>query len=275
MDNDHLDYYKTFDNIVKTFNCFAKNVEENGLLVTNADDPNCYNLNNVVSSKFISYGIENEEADFVAKNITYNNNGFASFDVYKNGNLYTSINLSVAGKHNVLNALACIAVCDYYGINKEIVSSSLKSFTGAERRLEYKGSLPNNVSIFDDYAHHPTEIKAIANAIKNKKFNKSWVIFQPHTYSRPKLLLDDFADAFSNFDNIVLLDIYAAREKDPLDISSKDLEAKLTLKNKNVKYIPNFDEATAFIKESVNRDDIIITLGAGTVTKLGPMLLEK
>lgn len=275
MDNDHLDYYKTFDNIVKTFNCFAKNVEENGLLVTNADDPNCYNLKNVVSSKFISYGIENEEADFVAKNITYNNNGFASFDVYKNGNLYTSINLSVAGKHNVLNALACIAVCDYYGINKEIVSSSLKSFTGAERRLEYKGSLPNNVSIFDDYAHHPTEIKAIANAIKNKKFNKSWVIFQPHTYSRTKLLLDDFADALSNFDNIVLLDIYAAREKDPLDISSKDLEAKLTLKNKNVKYIPNFDEATAFIKESVNRDDIIITLGAGTVTKLGPMLLEK
>ena len=275
MDNDHLDYYKTFDNIVKTFNCFAKNVEENGLLVTNADDPNCYNLKNVVSSKFISYGIENEEADFVAKNITYNNNGFASFDVYKNGNLYTSINLSVAGKHNVLNALACIAVCDYYGINKEIVSSSLKSFTGAERRLEYKGSLPNNVSIFDDDAHHPTEIKAIANAIKNKKFNKSWVIFQPHTYSRTKLLLDDFADALSNFDNIVLLDIYAAREKDPLDISSKDLEAKLTLKNKNVKYIPNFDEATAFIKESVNRDDIIITLGAGTVTKLGPMLLEK
>lgn len=275
MDNDHLDYYKTFDNIVKTFNCFAKNVEENGLLVTNADDPNCYNLKNVVSSKFISYGIENEEADFVAKNITYNNNGFASFDVYKNGNLYTSISLSVAGKHNVLNALACIAVCDYYGINKEIVSSSLKSFTGAERRLEYKGSLPNNVSIFDDYAHHPTEIKAIANAIKNKKFNKSWVIFQPHTYSRTKLLLDDFADALSNFDNIVLLDIYAAREKDPLDISSKDLEAKLTLKNKNVKYIPNFDEATAFIKESVNRDDIIITLGAGTVTKLGPMLLEK
>lgn len=275
MDNDHLDYYKTFDNIVKTFNSFAKNVEENGLLVTNADDPNCYNLKNVVSSKFISYGIENEEADFVAKNITYNNNGFASFDVYKNGNLYTSINLSVAGRHNVLNALACIAVCDYYGINKEIVSSSLKSFTGAERRLEYKGSLPNNVSIFDDYAHHPTEIKAIANAIKNKKFNKSWVIFQPHTYSRTKLLLDDFADALSNFDNIVLLDIYAAREKDPLDISSKDLEAKLTLKNKNVKYIPNFDEATAFIKESVNRDDIIITLGAGTVTKLGPMLLEK
>ena len=275
MDNDHLDYYKTFDNIVKTFNEFAKNVDEGGLLVTNADDPNCYNLKNIATSKFISYGIENSNADFVAKNISFDNNGFASFDVYKNNNYYSSIKLSVAGKHNVLNSLACIAVCDYYGIDKNIVSSSLNSFTGAERRLEYKGSLPNNVSIFDDYAHHPTEIKAIANAIKNKTYNKSWVIFQPHTYSRTKLLLDDFADALSNFDNIILLDIYAAREKDNHEISSKDLADKLSLKNKNVKYIPDFEKVTSFIKESVKNDDIIITLGAGTVTKLGPMILNK
>ena len=133
--------------------------------------------------------------------------------MYKNNEFYEKISLSVAGKHNVLNALACISVCDYYGISKGIIKSSLKEFTGASRRLEFKGIIPQNVSIFDDYAHHPTEILATANAIKNKKYNESWVIFQPHTYSRTASLLDDFAKSLSNFDNIILLDIYAAREK--------------------------------------------------------------
>jgi UDP-N-acetylmuramate--alanine ligase len=274
IDNDHLDYYKTFDNIVKTFKDFALLLDEDGLLVTNADDKNCFELKQIVKSKFISYGIENENADLVAKNITFNKNGFAQFDVYKNNKFFTNIELSVAGKHNVLNALACIAVCNYYGINEEIIKSSLKSFTGAERRLEYKGSLPNDVPIFDDYAHHPTEIKATANAIKNKTYNESWVIFQPHTYSRTKLLLDDFADALSNFDNIILLDIYAAREQNTFDISSKDLANKMIANGKNVIYMPDFSEVVKYIKENVKKDDIVITLGAGTVTKIGPMLLE-
>lgn len=275
IDNDHLDYYKTFDNIVKTFKDFSLLLDEDGLLVTNADDPNCLNLKNNIKSKFISYGIENQDANFVAKNISFDKNGFATFDVFKNNELFTNISLSVAGKHNILNALAYIAVCDYYGIEKEIIASSLKSFTGAERRLEYKGTLENDVAIFDDYAHHPTEIKATANAIKNKEFNESWVIFQPHTYSRTKLLLDDFADAVSKFDHIILLDIYAAREKNTFDISSKDLVDKInSIENKAI-YMPNFDEVVNYVKNNVQKDDIIITLGAGTVTKLGPMLLEK
>ncbi len=274
IDNDHLDYYKTFDNIIKTFNDFALLLEPNGLLVTNADDANCYKLKDIVKSKFISYGIENENANFVAKNITFNNNGFAIFDVYKNNEFYTSIELSIAGKHNVLNALACTAVCDYYGIDSNTIVKSLKSFKGAERRLEFKGSLPNNVNIFDDYAHHPTEIKATANSIKNKKHNKSWVIFQPHTYSRTKLLLDDFADAISNFDNIIILDIYAAREKNTFDISSKDLVNKLNENSKSAIYMPNFDDVVSYIKSNVEKDDIVITLGAGTVTDIGPMLIK-
>ena len=274
IDNDHLDYYKTFDNIIKTFNDFALLLEPNGLLVTNADDANCYKLKDIVKSKFISYGIENENANFVAKNITFNNNGFAIFDVYKNNEFYTSIELSIAGKHIVLNALACTAVCYYYGIDSNTIVKSLKSFKGAERRLEFKGSLPNNVNIFDDYAHHPTEIKATANSIKNKKHNKSWVIFQPHTYSRTKLLLDDFADAISNFDNIIILDIYAAREKNTFDISSKDLVNKLNENSKSAIYMPNFDDVVSYIKSNVEKDDIVITLGAGTVTDIGPMLIK-
>lgn len=274
IDNDHLDYYKTFDNVINTFKEFSLLLDENGLLVTNADDPNCYNLKNIVKSKFISYGIDNENADFIAKNISFDKNGFANFDVYKNNNLYEHIELSITGRHNILNALACIAVCDYYNINSNSIATSLKSFTGAERRLEFKGKLPNNVSIFDDYAHHPTEIKATASAVKNKEYNESWVIFQPHTYSRTKLLLNDFADAISNFDNIIILDIYAAREKNTFDISSKDLADKITSLGKKAIYMPDFNEVVSYIKKNVKENDIVITLGAGTVTNIGPMLLD-
>ncbi|MBR3614261.1 MAG: UDP-N-acetylmuramate--L-alanine ligase [Clostridia bacterium] len=274
IDNDHLDYYKTFDNVIKTFQDFAKLLPENGLLVTNADDKNCLNLKDITKGKFISYGIENDNADYLAKNISYDSNGFAKFDVYKNKEFFTTIELSVAGKHNILNALACICVSDYYGIEKNIICESLKQFRGAERRLEYKGTLEKNINIFDDYAHHPTEIKATANAIKNKKYNKSWVIFQPHTYSRTKLLLEDFAEAISNFDNIILLDIYAAREQNTYNINSKDLAEAIKSHGKTVAYIPDFEKVVSYVKENVKENDIIITLGAGTVTKLGPMILN-
>ncbi len=274
IDNDHLDYYKNFDNIVKAFQDFALLLKEDGLLVTNADDENCYELRNIVKSKFISYGINNKNADFLATNISYDDNGFPKFDIYKNNNFYSTIELSIAGKHNIFNALACIAVCDYYGISKDIIYASLKEFHGAERRLEFKGSIQNNVLIFDDYAHHPTEIKATANAIKNKKYHESWVIFQPHTYSRTKLLLNDFADALSNFDNIIILDIYAAREQNTFDISSKDLVNHINMNGKKALYMPDFNEVVSYVKNNVKDNDIIVTLGAGTVTNIGPMLLK-
>lgn len=273
IDNDHLDYYKTFENIVKTFKDFALLLDENGLLVTNADDENCLKLKEYCKGKFITYGVNNQDANFVAKNISFDKNGFPSFDVYKNGELLGSLSLSVAGNHNVLNALATVAVCDYYGIDIKTMATALKKFTGAERRLEYKGSLNNTISIFDDYAHHPTEILATVNAINNKTFNKSWVIFQPHTYSRTLNHLNEFAEAISKFDNIILLDIYAAREQNTYNISSKDLANKIKELGKDCLYMPDFDEVVSYIKEHAKDDDIIITLGAGTVTKIGPMIL--
>ncbi len=274
IDNDHLDYYKSFDNIVKTFQDFCLILEEDGLLVTNADDNNCLHLKDITKSKFISYGIDNQDADFVAKNIKFDNNGFANFDIYKNKQFFVNIQLSVAGKHNILNALACTAVCDYYGISKDIIASSLKEFSGAARRLQFKGSLENNVSIFDDYAHHPTEILATANAIKNKKYNETWVVFQPHTYSRTKSLLEDFAKSIINFDHIIILDIYAAREQNTFNISSLDLVKEIEKLNKNAIYMPDFNEVVDFLKSNVKENDIILTLGAGTVTEIGPMLLK-
>lgn len=274
IDNDHLDYYKTFENVVKAFYDFANIVEPEGLVIVNGDDKNCYALKDIVKSKFISYGIENKNCNFIAKNISFDENGFAKFDVYKNSEFYESFELSVAGKHNVLNALACICTCDYYSISKDIIKVSLKKFTGAERRLEFKGKINNTVSVFDDYAHHPTEIKATSNAVKNKKYNESWVIFQPHTYSRTKNHLNDFADSLLEFDNIVILDIYAARETNTFDISSKDLVEKINSKGKKAVYMPDFNEVVSYIKENIKDNDIVITLGAGTVTQIGPMLLK-
>lgn len=274
IDNDHLDYFKNFENIKNAFIKYVKLLPQNGLLVINGDDSNCLDLQKYTSAKSITYGIKNENSDFFAKNIEFDNDGFSSFDVYYKNNFFENIKLSIPGIHNVLNALACICLCNEYGINKKDIKTALSKFTGAHRRFEYKGKIDNKASVYDDYGHHPTEILATANSLSNKKYNESWVIFQPHTYSRTKNLLDDFANALINFDHIVILDIYAAREKNIYEISSKDLVHKISTLGKDVKYIPDFDECASYVKNNVKENDIVITLGAGTVTNIGPMLIK-
>lgn len=273
IDSDHLDYYKTFDNVIKAFQDFATLLDPSGVLVANGDDENCLNLSKYTNAKFISYGIKNDNCNFVAKNIVYSKNGFPSFDVYKNSEFLYNFKLSVAGYHNILNALACISICNHYNIDNIHIYNALSKFTGASRRLEYKGEF-NNISVYDDYGHHPTEISAIAEAIKNKQFNSSWVIFQPHTYSRTYEHLKDFANSLSKFDNIILTDIYAAREINTFGITSEDLKKELEKLGKNAVYISNFEKIVEYIKENSNPNDLILTLGAGTVTKIGPMLLQ-
>lgn len=273
IDNDHLDYFKTFENIKNAFIKYVKLLPDNGLLVINGDDANCLDLPNYTKSKSLSYGITNKHTDFFAVNIVFDNDGFPEFDVYSKDGFYDKIKLHVPGTHNVLNCLACIALCNEYGISKDIIKSALSKFTGAHRRFEFKGKV-NGASIYDDYGHHPTEIVATAKSLMNKKYNESWVVFQPHTYSRTKTLLEDFAKALLNFDNIIVLDIYAAREKNTYNISSKDLVDKIISLGKDAKYIPDFYECVSYIKENAKENDIIMTLGAGTVTQIGPMLLK-
>lgn len=274
IDNDHLDYFKTFENIKNAFVKYAKLLPDDGLLIVNADDINCLHLSEYTKAKCITYAIENTSANFTASCINYDNDGFPSFDVYENGNFYSSFKLSVPGRHNILNALACIALCNEYGIEKESMKIALQKFTGAHRRFEFKGKI-NGASIYDDYGHHPTEIVATAKSMMNKKYNESWVVFQPHTYSRTKNLLDDFANALLNFDHILILDIYAARESDTYGISSEDLVKKIINLGKEALYLPSFKDCVSYLKEKVKENDIIMTLGAGTVTEIGPMLLEK
>ena len=273
IDNDHLDYFKNIENINLAFIKYVKLLPSNGLLVVNSDNDYCAKLHEYTDAKVVSYGIKNEKANFVARNITFNKNGFALFDVYHNNNFYGSFELSVPGPHNVLNALACISLCDSYGISKTDIKSALKKYTGAHRRFEFVGNI-NGASIYDDYGHHPTEIKATAIALKKKIYNQSWVVFQPHTYSRTKNLLDDFADSLTYFDNIIITDIYAARETNTYNVSSEDIVKKIKELGRTAIYIKDFEDIVSYLKEHAQKDDIILTLGAGTVTKIGPMLLK-
>ncbi|MCR5145731.1 MAG: UDP-N-acetylmuramate--L-alanine ligase [Clostridia bacterium] len=274
IDNDHLDYFKDIEHIILSFKKYVKLLPANGLLVINSDDPNCSTLAKCTEARTITFGINNLNANFVARNITYNKNGFPTFDVYYNNAFYKTISLNVTGIHNVMNALACIGVCHSYGLNKEQIKNGLAKFTGAHRRFEYVGEFGNHVCVYDDYAHHPTEIKATAMAMKNKPFNKSWVIFQPHTYSRTKNLLQDFARVLTLFDNIIITDIYAAREKNTYDISSQDLVNEIQKLGKKAIYMSDFNEIASFVKANALNNDLVLTLGAGTVTEIKDLLVE-
>ena len=274
IDNDHLDYYKNFDNIKNAFIKYVKLLPDDGHLIINADDNNCLDLPVYTKAAAIKYGIENDDVDFQAKNIIFDENGFPEFDIYKYNEFYDHIKLSILGKHNVLNTLACVALCDAYGISKKDIKNAISKFKGADRRFEYKGTF-NNAKIYDDYGHHPTEVKATAKALKNKHYNKSWVVFQPHTYSRTFNLLDDFAHALLEFDNIIVTDIYAAREKNTYNISSEDLVKRIEELGKNATYLPTLEECASYLKDNIKPNDIVLTLGAGTVTNVGPMIMEK
>jgi len=273
IDNDHLDYFKNIENIKNAFVKYVKLIPDDGLLVINGDDNYCLELPSFTNAKVISYGINNTSSDFVAKNISFDNNGFPEFDVYFKDDFYEKFKLSVPGNHNILNALATISLSDSYRIDKKHIKSALLKYTGAHRRFEFKGQF-NNVSVYDDYAHHPTEILATANSTSMKKHNTSWAIFQPHTYSRTSSLLKELADSLMGFDNIIILDIYAAREKNIYNISSQDLVNEINkIENKAI-YISNFDDVLTHIKQKATDGDIVLTIGAGTVTNIGPLLVK-
>ncbi len=273
IDNDHLDYFKNFENIKNAFIKYVKLLPNDGLLVVNGDDSNCLDLLHFTNAKSLTYGISNKNTDFFAVNIAFDENGCAEFDVYNKNVLFGRFKLSVPGMHNVLNSLGCIALCSEYGISVENIKSALLKFKGACRRFELKGVV-NGANVYDDYGHHPTEILATAKALMAKKFNRSWVVFQPHTYSRTKNLLLDFAQVLLNFDNVIIVDIYAARESNKYGITSKDLVDKIREFGKDALYIPDFDECVSYLKSHVEAGDIVLTLGAGTVTEIGDMLTK-
>ena len=271
MDADHLDFFKDIDDIRHSFRKFAELLPADGTLIINADTPEYETITRELPCNVLTYGLEHD-ADYTAADITWDKYGHPSFSVLFRGKKIGSYYLRVPGIHNVSNALAAIAVGRLLDLPDDVIVKGLGSFTGTDRRFQYKGEI-GGITIIDDYAHHPTEIRATlttANACDKKTL---WCVFQPHTYSRTYALLDDFADALSMADKIILAPIYAAREQNTIGITSADLQKKIQALGKECLYIETFDEIENYLLEHAEPGDIILTMGAGDVVKIGENLL--
>lgn len=271
IDADHLDYYKDIDDIQNAFINFAKLIPQDGYLVCYAEDERIDKVISQSNCNVITYGIN--KGDIVAKNISFNEEGCAHFDVYRDNFKLLSVQLSVPGNHNVLNALASICTSISLNISVENIAHGLQSFKGTHRRFELKG-LKNGVSVIDDYAHHPTEIKATLSAAKNYPHKKIFCVFQPHTYSRTISLFNEFIEAFDDVDELILADIYAAREKDTGIVSSTMLGDKIREKHIKCSNFHSFTDIVSYLNKNLESGDILLTVGAGDVFEVGEMYLN-
>ena len=272
IDNDHLDYFKNLDNIKASFNKYIKLLPDNGSLILNADDENTMSLDVPSNVNLLTYGIN--EGMVRAKNITYDDLGHPEFDVYYNNELYVHIKLSILGDHNIYNALATICMSIMHDVEKEDIVNGLSSYVGVERRFEYIGKYKENVLVYDDYAHHPTEIASTLNSAKNIKCNKNYAVFQSHTFSRTKEHLEEFADILKEFDNVIIAPIYPAREINIYNVKESDLVDLIKPYNSNVIYIDSFDKIVEHLQNVLVDNDLVITVGAGPVNEVGLKLLD-
>ena len=273
VDADHLDFFKDIDDIRRSFRLFAEKLPADGTLIINSDTPHYEDIILDLPCSVITYSLEHE-ADYTASNITYDELGHPTFTCMHRGEAVGTFSLKVPGIHNVSNSLSVIALADLLHIDHEPLQKGLQNFTGTDRRVQLKGEV-GGVTIIDDYAHHPTEISATLTAAGNYPHKRLVCIFQPHTYTRTKAFLDDFAKALSLADLVILTDIYAAREKNTIGISSGDLKNKLDALGKECYYFPLFDDIENFILENCSDGDLLITMGAGDVVKIGESLLGK
>ena len=275
IDSDHLDYFKDMDHIVKSFGTFAEKIRPDGVIIAYGDNPFVKGVLKDRKNK-ITYGYS-ESNDFYAENVKFNEQGFPSFDICHKGHKITDLELSVPGEHNVLNAMAAFVTSSFLKVDIETIKKTLKEYHGTNRRFEVNGVTKNGVMVIDDYAHHPTEIKATLKAAKNIKHNKLWLIFQPHTYTRTKALFDEFVESFGDADAVILTDIYAAREKDVYNISSYKLMSAIRNKHPEAEvfYVKDFEDIVKYIRKIAGKDDIVMTMGAGDVYKVGEMLLAE
>ncbi len=271
---DHLDFFKDLDDIRHSFRKFAELVPDDGFLVINSDIDNLEYFTDGLKCKVITVGSDPAKSDYSATNIEFDQFAKGSYDLVVNGEKSFHVALNVTGEHNIYNSLAAIAAAHAMGISDENIKAGLTQYGGTDRRFQYKGKV-GDVTIIDDYAHHPDEIAATIKTAKHYPHKKMWVVFQPHTYSRTKSLLPEFGKALKEADAVVLADIYAAREKDTLGVSSLDVKKEIEKYGTEVHYYPSFSEIENFLLESCSPGDLLITMGAGDVVKIGEHLLGK
>lgn len=280
IDSDHLDYFKDINHITDSFDRFAKLVPHGGMIV--AYDANPF-VHSVIQGKqgVVTFGLS-DQCDYFAENIEWSEAGRPMFDICKGGEGKAKerlgrVKLAVPGEHNILNALAAFACCHKLDVPAETIIATLEEFTGTDRRFDVTGTTEGGVQVIDDYAHHPTEIKATLAAASKIPHNKLWCCFQPHTYTRTMALFDQFADAFADADVLVLAEIYAAREKNIYKISSEKLAEEIRKKHpeKPVIYVPTFEGIADYVYEHAGKGDVVLTMGAGDIYKVGELILNK
>lgn len=269
IEADHLDYFKDLDHIIDTFRQLALLTPKDGAVIVNGEDENIKKAVENVDRKIVTFGL-NGDFDYTATNMKPDSFNHYTFTVCKRGKAIGEVRLCVPGIHNVYDALAAYAAADFIGLSGDDVCDALYHFGGTHRRFETRGIM-NGIMVVDDYSHHPTEIKAALSAAKAMKYENIWCVFQPHTYTRTKTLFNDFVEVLSQSGaNIIITDIYAAREIDTGIVSAQELASCIP----NAVYRKTFEECAEFIKQKAQRGDIVITMGAGDVYKIGDILLS-
>ncbi|MDO5017987.1 MAG: UDP-N-acetylmuramate--L-alanine ligase [Lagierella massiliensis] len=275
IDEDHLDYYKDINHIVSTFIGYMKNLSEDSKAIINIDDENCLPLLEHIKGEIITFGIENKDATYNITNVSFDEIGHPSFTIISDrlGFGKQHFTLDIIGRYNIYNAAAAIIASFESGIEIEKIKKSITGYHNLHRRMEVVGSY-KDATIMTDYGHHPTEIKATTSALGEHKKGRLICAFQPHTYSRTKHLLDDFSNSFYDCDEVIVTEIYAAREKFDPSIHSVDLVEKLRENGVNAIYIKTFDEACDYIQKNVRANDTVITTGCGNPDVLAKMIVK-
>ena len=270
IEADHLDYFKDINHIINSFERFASNLKPDGKIIANGDDENVRKA--LENFKNVVYFGSNLNNDFIITNISLNND-FSSFELKNGDTNLGEFKIQTHGIHNIFNSTSAI-ICSYIdGIDIDSIKNAIWTYTGVGRRFEFKGE-KSGIRIYDDYAHHPSEIKATLSAIKPIEKNNLFVVFQPHTFTRTKLLLDEFSSSFQDCDYIIISDIYASREKDTGLIHSKNLVDKIKEHRDNVYYLGTFDEIINFLTSKLNNNDILVTMGAGNINQLAEKIID-
>ncbi|MCR5099202.1 MAG: UDP-N-acetylmuramate--L-alanine ligase [Lachnospiraceae bacterium] len=273
VEEDHMDFFKDIDEIRESFHRFAQNTDPDGALFIGGDIPGRDVVTRELDCDVVTFGIEGDW-DLHAADIVFDDHGRASFTAMHKMEELGRVQLSVPGRHNIGNALAAIGVCMRMGIGWEAIAAGLLDFGGAKRRFEYKGTY-NGAVVIDDYAHHPTEISASLAAAQNYPHDRLIVVFQPHTYTRTKAFLDDFASALSVADLVIMAKIYAAREDDIYGVSSDDIRVRIEKMGTKCIYLDTFEAIEDYLKKNLVNGDLLITMGAGDVVKIGEEILQE
>ena len=268
VEEDHLDFFKDINDIIHSFHEFVELTPMNGLVVVNGDDPHAMRSVAGINRKVRTFGTS-ATSDVYPTDVR-DENGYYRFTVMVEGKEYAKVALSVPGRHNMLNALACCAAAEFLGVPGDAAERGLNKFTGSSRRFQLVGKMPNGATVVDDYAHHPSEMKATLNTAKEMHFDRILCAFQPHTYTRTKALFHEFVEALGMCDQAVLAPIYAAREKNTIGIYSSDIAREVP----GAVSFDSFDEIADYLRKEAGPNDLVLTMGAGNINEVGPMLIK-